>query len=184
MVEVVVVVLGGSGRGRNSGSGSSGSGSGRSGDGVGSVRYTCSFMINFSGVEKCDSKSGSGSLFTVLYFSVRLSRSRALHYRLPILHECQNYLGGGGSIFLAPPPPELKSPTPTPLVHLKIKIAVTVRRSISKRSHEKIGDCEQSMEVVTERVSITFTSHSKHEFVPRDQVSPFLCYCSLLLHIN
>jgi len=38
-----------------------------------------------------------------------------------ILHECQNNSG-----------------------HLKIKIAVTVRRSISKRSHEKIGDCEQS----------------------------------------
>ena len=50
-------------------------------------------------------------LFTVLYFSVRSSRSRALRYGLPILHECQNYLGGrgglGGSeaIFLAPLPP-------------------------------------------------------------------------------
>ena len=51
-------------------------------------------------------------LFTVLYFSVRSSRSRALRYGLPILHECQNY--------------------------------VTVRRGISKRSHEKIGDREQS----------------------------------------
>ena len=30
-------------------------------------------------------------LFTVLYFSVRSSRSRALRYGLPILHECQNY---------------------------------------------------------------------------------------------
>ena len=115
VVVVVVVVLGGSGRGRNSGSGSSGSGSGRSGGGVGSVKYTCSFMINFLGVEKCDSKSGSGSLFTVLYFSVRLSRSRALHYGLPILHECQNYLGGGGSIFLAPPPPRTIIPDTHPL---------------------------------------------------------------------
>ena len=97
---MVVVVLGGSGRGRNSGSGSSGSGGG----GVGSVRYTCTSTINFLGVEECDSKSGSGSLFTVLYFSVRLSRLRVLHYGLPILHECQN-LGGRGSIFLAPPPP-------------------------------------------------------------------------------
>ena len=35
-------------------------------------------------------------LFTVLYFSVRSSRSRALRYGLPILHECQNYLGGRG----------------------------------------------------------------------------------------
>ena len=33
---------------------------------------------------------------------------------------------------------------PAPSVHLKIKIAVAVRRGISKRSHEKIGDCEQS----------------------------------------
>ena len=50
--------------GSGSGSGGSGSGrscSGRSGGGVGSVRYTCSFMINFFGVEKCDSKSGSGN---------------------------------------------------------------------------------------------------------------------------
>ena len=30
-------------------------------------------------------------------------------------------------------------------VHLKIKITVSVvRRGVSKRSHEKIGDCEQS----------------------------------------
>ena len=37
-------------------------------------------------------------LFTVLYFSVRSSRSRALRYGLPILHECQNYLGGRGGL--------------------------------------------------------------------------------------
>ena len=48
----------------------------------------------------------STRLFTVLYFSVRSSRSRALH--------------------------------------LKIKIPVTVKGGVSKRSHEKIGDCEQS----------------------------------------
>ena len=34
---------------------------------------------------------------------------------------------------------------PAPSVHLKIKIPVTVRRGISERSHEKIGDCEQSI---------------------------------------
>ena len=50
-------------------------------------------------------------LFTVLYFSVRSSRSRALRCGLPILHEFQNY---------------------------------PAERGISKRSHEKIGDCEQS----------------------------------------
>ena len=37
-------------------------------------------------------------LFKVLYFSVRSSRSRALRYGLPILHECQNYLEGGGGL--------------------------------------------------------------------------------------
>ena len=36
---------------------------------------------------------------------------------------------------------------PAPLVHLKIKIPVTVRSGISNRSHEKIGDCEQSRRV-------------------------------------
>ena len=37
-------------------------------------------------------------LFAVLYFSVRSSRSRALRYGLPILHESQNYLGRGGGL--------------------------------------------------------------------------------------
>ena len=76
--------------------------------------------------------------------------------RAAILRECQNYLGGGGglggseknrdyspSIFLAPS------------VHLKNKIAVTVRRGISKRSHEKIADCEQSTEFFTNLPSCT-----------------------------
>ena len=36
---------------------------------------------------------------------------------------------------------------PAPSVHLKIKIPVTVRRGISKQSHEKIGDCEQSNQI-------------------------------------
>ena len=57
-----------------------------------------------------------------------------------ILHECQNYSGGGGGLGGSE-----KSPTPAPSVPLKIKIPVTVRRGISKRSHEKIGDCEQSI---------------------------------------
>ena len=50
------------------------------------------------------------------------------------MHEYENYLGGGGGL----------TPTPTHSAHLKIKIAVTIRRGISKRSHEKIGDCEHS----------------------------------------
>ena len=36
-----------------------------------------------------------------------------------------------------------------------------------------------------ERLSITFTSNGKREFVPRDQVSSLLVvYCSLFLHLN
>ena len=50
--------------------------------------------------------------------------------RAAILHECQNYLGGGAVL------EEARKIE----VHLKIKIAVAVRRVISKRSHEKIGD--------------------------------------------
>ena len=48
----------------------------------------------------------------------------------------------------APPPSQsYKSPTPASSVHLKIKIPVTVRRGISKRSREKIGDCKQSRDL-------------------------------------
>ena len=50
-------------------------------------------------------------LFTVVYFSVRSSRSRALRYGLPILHECQNYLGGDFSR-PSPPPPSAPSHNP------------------------------------------------------------------------
>ena len=54
----------------------------------------------------------------------------------------------GEKKFISSPPPPLPPraiiPDVHPSVHLKIKIAVTVRRCISKRSREKIGDCEQS----------------------------------------
>ena len=63
-------------------------------------------------------------LFTVLYFPVRSSRSSALRYGLPSCISVKT------------------------TVHLKIKIAVTERRGLSKRSHEKIGDCEQSTRYV------------------------------------
>ena len=69
-------------------------------------------------------------LFTVLYFSVRSSRSNALCYGLP---SCMSVK---------------RKETPAPSVHFKIKILVTVRRGISKRSHEKIGDCEQAIFVI------------------------------------
>ena len=45
------------------------------------------------------------------------------------------------SLYFSRPSP---LPPPPPSVHLKIKKPVTVRRGISKQSHEKIGDCEQS----------------------------------------
>ena len=49
--------------------------------------------------------------------------------------------------------------------HLKIKIAVKVRRGISKRSHAKIGDCEQSTQWVERLISNSegrkFDSHLK-----------------------
>ena len=52
--------------------------------------------------------------------------------RAAILHECQNYCGA-------------IIPDARPLGTFENQdIPVTVRRGISKRSHEKIGDCEQS----------------------------------------
>ena len=53
--------------------------------------------------------------------------------------------GAVWEVFVAPPPPQgYNTRHPPPRYILKIKIPVTVRRGISKRSHEKIGDCEQS----------------------------------------
>ena len=106
-------------------------------------------------------------LFTVLYFSVRSSKSSALRYGLP---SCMIVK----TIFLAPPPP----PPPTqsykprrspPSVHLTIKIPVTVRRSISKRSHEKIGDCEQSILLATLNQIIT-SIRSLGYYIPESTV--------------
>ena len=38
---------------------------------------------------------------------------------------------------------------------------------------------------IIERLSLTFTSNGKLEFVPRDEVSPLVVvYCSLFLHIH
>ena len=52
--------------------------------------------------------------------------------RAAILHECQNYCGA-------------IIPDARPLGTFENQdIPVTVRRGISKRSHEKIGDCEHS----------------------------------------
>ena len=76
--------------------------------------------------------------------------------RAATLHSCQNYLGGGGglggsekNIFLAPyPPPPLPPrgiiPDAGPLGTFKNQDTSDGKTRISKRSHEKIGDCEQS----------------------------------------
>ena len=77
----------------------------------------------------------STRLFTVLYFSERSSRSSALRYGLP---SCMSV--------------KLQSPTPTRSVgtfkNQDSCDAVTLRRGFSERSHEKIGDCEQSNAVL------------------------------------
>ena len=44
---------------------------------------------------------------------------------------------------------------------------------------------EAPIDKLFERLSITFTSKGKREFVPHDRVSSLLVvYCSLFLHIN
>ena len=57
--------------------------------------------------------------------------------RAAILHECQNYLGGGGGLGgSAPLPLQLESPTAATSVHLKNKMAsLTVRRAISRQTN-------------------------------------------------
>ena len=59
-----------------------------------------------------------------------------------------------------------KSPTPAPTVHLKIEIAVTVRRGISKRSHEKLGDCQQST-----NQEVTKETPTKHSYLSQSRLS-------------
>ena len=86
----------------------------------------------------------SDRMFTVLYFSVRSSRSSTLRYRQPaaILHECQNYSWDGGGLGGSE---KNRSPTPPPplppSVHLKIKM-VSINgktRYISTISRKKKG---------------------------------------------
>ena len=87
-------------------------------------------------------KITASRLFTVLYFAVNIRSSRlsALRYGLP---SCKNVktTWGAGAVFS--PPPGAIIPDARPLG----TIAVTVRSGISKRSHEKIGDCEQSTQL-------------------------------------
>ena len=51
------------------------------------------------------------------------------------------------------PPPRTIIPDARPLVTFENQIAVTVRRGISKRSYEKVGDREQSRPIRVATVS-------------------------------
>ena len=77
-----------------------------------------------------------------LYFPVRSSRSSAIRYRLPFSMSVKTALRAGGglggsekNIFLVPLPLELHGKSRWP--------SLTVRGDISRRSHGKIGNCEQ-----------------------------------------
>ena len=71
-----------------------------------------------------------------VHFPVRSSRSRASRYGLPILHECQNYLSYNPR----------RDARPLAIGAFENQDSRDgKRRGISKRSHEKIGDCEQSI---------------------------------------
>ena len=62
-------------------------------------------------------------------------------------------------LFFSPPPPRAIIPTPTPSVHLKSRCPpLMVRRSMFQRSHEKIGDCEQSSGLSVENGLLATTS--------------------------
>ena len=95
--------------------------------------------------------------FTVLFLFVRSSRSSALRYGLPScisVKTTQTYSGSGGGLglkrekcFSRPPPTRAIIPVACPSVRLKITMATIngKTRAISRLSHEKIGDCEQSI---------------------------------------
>ena len=68
-----------------------------------------------------------------------------------ILHECQNYLGGYNP--RGPLPPYIWKSRWSPL---------TIRRAISRRSHEKIGDCEQSSVSICFSILLNWINHVSH----------------------
>ena len=79
-------------------------------------------------------------LFTVLYLSARLSRSSALCYGLPSSHDC--LLRGRGWF-------ERKRAIWKGTFENQDGRHSMVRRAISRQSHEKLGDWEQSIVVST-----------------------------------
>ena len=100
-------------------------------------------------------------LFIVLYFSVRSSRSSALCYGCHLAW-VSKLLWGVGAVWeearkISPPlPPRAIIPVARPLGTFKTQDTVMVRRGISKRSHEKIGDCEQSSETKAEKTGCSY----------------------------
>ena len=57
---------------------------------------------------------------------------------------------------ISSPPPRAIIPVARPLGTFKNQDTVTVRRGISKRSHEKIGDCEQSSKTKAEKTGCSY----------------------------
>ena len=57
---------------------------------------------------------------------------------------------------------------------MKIKIPVTVRRGISKRSHEKIGDCEQSTKDASNN-EVTFVTPGADILIGSSHTLTFFC---------
>ena len=67
---------------------------------------SCSYVVAFA-------RRSFTRLFTVLYFSVRSPEIERFVLRAAILHECQNYLLGGGGP--SPPPSRAIIPNTHPL---------------------------------------------------------------------
>ena len=103
-------------------------------------------------------------LFTVPYFSVRLSTSSALRYRRQSWMQwvpnkgAEDGLGGGVSRL---PPPTAINPVPRPLGTQETMMAVRT----GKHSYEKIGDCERSSMPIT-WISLALLGHTMITYHP------------------
>ena len=121
------------------------------------------------------------SIFVVIFMSFVSSRISTIHLHL----DCVNYV----SMWLA---------TQARLLNLqysfKFLFFLWIFNAVSGNSNKATvtkarcyANCLTRVSHLSiETISITFTSNGKREFVPRDQVSPWLVvyYCSLFLHIN
>ena len=119
----------------------------------------------------------NGRLFTVLYYSVRSSRSSALRYGLPSCMSV-NYLWDGGGLggSARPPSPYSYNPRrPLPRYIWKSRWPpLTVRRAIFRRSHEKIGDCEQSTEMAVFTLETDYSCETGYPFDDSRQIGKYV----------